>query len=38
MIPLHEDPHFTFRFAEARREPIMVRAGDAFIAISEQVE
>ena len=83
MIPLHEDPHFTFRFAEDRLiprfhlegvdaerrvkvykiepvtgerlgliatatvgecgwvdllEPIIVRAGEAFIAVSEQEE
>jgi hypothetical protein len=83
MLPLYEDPCFTFRFAEARiiprfhlegveagrrvevfeidpgtgerldllatatvgdggwvdlREPIIVRAGEAFIAIPEQVE
>ena len=83
MLPLYHDPHFTFRFAEARiiprfhlegvevgrrvevykidpgtgerlgllvtatvgeggwvdlTEPIIVRAGDAFLAVSEQEE
>jgi hypothetical protein len=54
MLPLYEDPHFTFRFADDRiiprfhlegveagrlvvlPEPIIVRAGEAFVVVPEQ--